>query len=1319
MLKPFALDTLLILYLQYEKNKLQGLNVLLNKQPVPKPLVGIRLSNENEFFLVAAIDDLPRIGAAAVEILDQTGSRVAFKESLTPFERRDVAALPLSSRIPVWNGLLRKVPLKFPQIPALTLHRVASALALSEVCAAEVPGCGTYFRLPYVFADSAPNLQNVIATLCRITPEGLTPLEKMSVLGDRGWIHGLMTSGNDAVDQGREILILDIQGLGPVPFMLPANDQQISCQTALREYPGNVQAVKDFLSRRIRTKSTVPAGDCIGRVEGMRGHFVVGWACNREQPDDPVLLDVYVEDRFVRTIVADVPRKITESERYPANTGFSFALSETLIEGEPRAVRICYAGTATEIDQSPLSIGKGVYDSDFWIDPEGSLNGWARERCASATPAELEILVDQRAVGRLIADQFSETLGEFRIPLSNSGFRIDLPDQVFDGNEHHITVRVVEGEKSIAIDRSLRIAARYSAQLTTLTSNRVTGSLVNESAPLRPVDLDLIINGKIINTTRTRTVPGQEGGHGAAVSLQEFEFEIPGNCLAEAGVTLALFVSGTRTQVCGSEAVITPYDLATRLLMTAAETLNGVHSKQTSRKLRISGGLEVNPDISLWFRSQVVAKIISEIRKQKTLPKSVTIPLSSFFAHPVARVSSRAEMIDVIIPVYEGFEQTLECLTTVSRAVNQASCELIVANDHSPDPRLTDLLRQMAAQGFFTLLENDQNLGFVRTVNRAMKLHPERDVVLLNSDTEVPSGWLDRLKEAAYSERNIGTVTPFSNNATILSFPEPCSDNEIPRGMTLAAVDGLFHEHNQRTMVDLPTGVGFCMYIKRDALDEVGYFDEQRWGAGYGEENDFCLRASALGWRHVAACNLFVLHRGAVSFGADSEGLAVRHLDKLNALYPDYSNTVHRFIHQDPLRHSRNKVSKGLLKKHADRFMLFVVHSMGGGTQVAVDELAARLGDENHAVLQLSAKPGNRWALQCVGLPFRLTYQYPEDWNMVARDLADLGIWHIHYHQTMHFPSEIWTLPGLLNTAYDFTAHDYLPVCPRIHMIDESGYYCGNSSLSPEACNRCIELNGPESGLEEKYREFGGEIHQWRTRYSGYLKGARRVFFPSEDTAKRYKRYFDLDNIKVQPHPENTLEFFPLAPKHHNGAYTIAVVGAIGLHKGYNLLRDCARSALKDGLPLRFVVIGYTCDDRELEKYPNTIVTGKYQRNQLPELIKEHQCALALFLSPWPETYGFTLSEAWNAGLYPVALDIGAVAERIKSIGCGEVIPLMSPPKVINLYLLKVIKSFRESDVRLRHGTELQTILGDYYGLERADAMENDPGFIKAGASNG
>jgi glycosyltransferase involved in cell wall biosynthesis len=555
------------------------------------------------------------------------------------------------------------------------------------------------------------------------------------------------------------------------------------------------------------------------------------------------------------------------------------------------------------------------------------------------------------------------------------------------------------------------------------------------------------------------------------------------------------------------------------------------------------------------------------------------------------------------------------------------------------------------------------------------------------------------LRKSAYGARNIGTATPFSNNATICSFPLFCRENALPEGISLGRLDTLFAQANFGRSVDLPTAVGFCMYIKRDVLDEAGYFDEGRWGKGYGEENDFCLRAAALGWRHVAACDVFVEHKGARSFAEGKREHLKRNLAKLDALYPDYARTIQRFIAQDPLAGPRNRVIKELLKAHADSYLLFLMHHLGGGTQVAVDDLAARLGDEGIAVLELRCVAPDRWRLSGRGLPYTMDYRYPTDFDALVRDLRDLGVWHIHCHHTLGFPRKSLELPALLGTEYDVTVHDYLPICPRINLIDESGVYCGDAQYSLETCDGCIQVNGPHPDLARQYSEFGGHMAGWRAGYGDYLRGARRVFAPSRDTARRLRRHFQLLNLRVEPHPEPLRKIPGILRQ--GKPDTVAVLGAIGPHKGFDILLKCVRNAAKERLPLKFVVIGFTSDDDALKNYGNVTITGEYKSADLPGLIVSGGARVALFLSPWPETYSFTLSEAWQNQLFPVAFDLGAIAERIKKAQWGRLMPLTTEPKLINRVLLEVLSEERPVPETSTMGRTLRSVLKDYYGLHK------------------
>jgi GT2 family glycosyltransferase len=257
-------------------------------------------------------------------------------------------------------------------------------------------------------------------------------------------------------------------------------------------------------------------------------------------------------------------------------------------------------------------------------------------------------------------------------------------------------------------------------------------------------------------------------------------------------------------------------------------------------------------------------------------------------------------VIDVIIPVYKGLAQTRRCIESVLANAQVSAFEIVAVDDASPEPDIARYLDELSAARRITLARNEQNLGFVQSVNRGMAFHPDRDVVLLNSDTEVANDWLDRLQRAAYAYPDVGTVTPFSNNATICSYPFEGWASGVPGTLGLAALDRLFATTNAGRTVDLPTAVGYCMWIRRACLDRVGPFDAQRFGRGYGEENDFCMRAAAAGWRNVLAGDAFVYHEGAVSFSGERLALTESAGRMLVELYPEYLQNVREFLRYDP-----------------------------------------------------------------------------------------------------------------------------------------------------------------------------------------------------------------------------------------------------------------------------------------------------------------------------------------------------------------------------------------------------------------------------------
>lgn len=634
-----------------------------------------------------------------------------------------------------------------------------------------------------------------------------------------------------------------------------------------------------------------------------------------------------------------------------------------------------------------------------------------------------------------------------------------------------------------------------------------------------------------------------------------------------------------------------------------------------------------------------------------SLPVPV-MPSAEEWANLVVTSPVAEPTVDVIVPVYRGREETLRCIHSVLLHPQKTSFELIVIYDAGPDAQLQSDLEALAARGLFTYLVNDKNLGFVRTVNRGMRLHPGRDVVLLNADAEPFNDWLDRLCAAAIREDRVASVTPLSNNATICSYPRFNRDN--PRFLELerSSLDKLAAEANAGVAVAAPTGVGFCMFIRRAALDAVGYFDDAAFDMGYGEENDFCQRAIRAGWKNLIAADTYVWHWGSTSFGGSRHRRIVHAMKVLAKRYPNYSRDVEQFIGEDPLAVARRNLDMARLR-HAGANgdnVLIVTHARGGGTERAIGEAVSRLQSQGHGIYFLRPDRQGLGVVAAAGTAEALP-------NLQALDVSDaaafgqwmreLAISELHVHQVVDFdPRLLATLDAVLRAKpelkFHLYVHDYAAICPRINLVGASGRYCGEPAAEIH-CNNCLR-NPPAvqsgAGIDD--------IAAWRQSWRVLVSRAESVVVPDADVSRRLSRYFPRAAYVVRPHQSPRIPVPVVRTLESDAPLRVLVIGAIGDIKGYDVLLACARDAQARTLPLQFVLLGYSREDAPLVE-AGVQVLGAYRDSELAQKIYESNAHVAWLPSVWPETFCYTLTPALEAGLPVHAFDIGAIASRLKA----------------------------------------------------------------------
>jgi len=621
--------------------------------------------------------------------------------------------------------------------------------------------------------------------------------------------------------------------------------------------------------------------------------------------------------------------------------------------------------------------------------------------------------------------------------------------------------------------------------------------------------------------------------------------------------------------------------------------------------------------------------------------KQNLMPQNHVATHPLPRPK---HPVDIIVPVYRGLEDTRCCLESVLAAPCQTSWRLIVINDCSPEPEVTEWLRDVAQRDErILLLENTENLGFVSSVNRGMALSDDNDVLLLNSDTEVANDWLDRIQRAAYSRQRVASVSPFSNNATICSYPRFCQASEMPGGQDTASLDRLCAQYLADQSVELPTSVGFCMYIRRQCVQQVGFFDVENFGKGYGEENDFCVRARQAGWVHLHALDTFVRHAGGISFGQSKSTRELQALETLRRLHPHYESDVLTYVQSDPARSARLMIDLARIVASNRPVILNVIHNREGGTLRHIQELAQAFSAQATFLSLTPAPEGVKLRLEGPHENFALHFSLPAQETLFIQTLRQLQVGHIHFHHLLGQVPGIAELPNRLGISHDFTAHDYYSYCPQISLTDHTDRYCGERGL--QQCHQCLKRNPAPDGES---------IESWRARHAQLLSQARYVIAPSSDAAQRLQRFVPTACIEVVPHAklnEKPVVYPQPEPRQLSSSepLKIVVLGALSRIKGADTLEEVALLATRQNVPVEFHLLGFAYRNLHTQPKARLTVHGGYDDKDLPLLLQWLKPDAVWFPAVWPETYSYTLSAALESGLPVIAPNIGAFAERLQS----------------------------------------------------------------------
>ncbi|MCI5049741.1 MAG: glycosyltransferase [Rickettsiales bacterium] len=329
----------------------------------------------------------------------------------------------------------------------------------------------------------------------------------------------------------------------------------------------------------------------------------------------------------------------------------------------------------------------------------------------------------------------------------------------------------------------------------------------------------------------------------------------------------------------------------------------------------------------------------------------------------LTEVTLKKPSLSVVICVHNAREYAELCIESVLR-FTPAPYDLILVDDGSQQDTSEMLKAFEKEYEHISIIRHEQAKGYTCAGNAGLKASKSDYTVLLNSDTLVSKKWADKIIACGESHDSIGIIGPLSNAATYQSVPYVFDDNgrwkqnELPGHITVTTYAEAIGSVSQKLYPRVPVANGFCFAVKRGVIDAIGYLDEETFPKGYGEENDYCLRAADAGFNIAIADDAYVYHATSQSFGVKAREKLTKYahhairskysearlneIDKAlrnNSQMDKVRERIEKFVHHaQPVTFQRSRIN--MPKPHQDVHFLFLLPdcaAKAGGTQVVIE----------------------------------------------------------------------------------------------------------------------------------------------------------------------------------------------------------------------------------------------------------------------------------------------------------------------------------------------------------------------------------------------
>ena len=601
----------------------------------------------------------------------------------------------------------------------------------------------------------------------------------------------------------------------------------------------------------------------------------------------------------------------------------------------------------------------------------------------------------------------------------------------------------------------------------------------------------------------------------------------------------------------------------------------------------------------------------------------------------------------IVIPIYNGLHHLEKLFPSLFKHTDRR-VQIILINDASTDANISTYLNIYKDYSNVSIITNENNIGFVKTINKAMANVHTKYAIWLNTDTVVYENWVNILLDKINKYEKIATITPFTNSGVCFSFPDFGFNN---KEMDMDEINNaLLHiDCPDVTPLLIHSGTGFCMAINMECWNEIGGLNERDFEKGYGEENDWCFRAVEHGWKNILCPNLYIHHLHGGSFDSNERKKLINsHQKKLLSLHPELMTITHDFFANDPFKIFRRILLFNLLKKKVH--IVIDLKEEKNDVSGAIDYANKTfVGDNENSYLFIKYSrfssvlsiyfnkdidPNQTNFISLYGLQdIEILFDYLNIVDVTINNFA-------FYNNVYEIIDAICKLKEKKHFPLQYNFHDYLSICPSFFLIGYNNMPC--KIPCGEECNKkCIQFN---KNVTNKAKD----IVEWRRYFTKLFTIVDKFVFFSEytkDIVIKQFPFIEKAELQIKPHKSlmSTNHSLYKAP-YNSEIMTFAFVGKFTPVKGSDLFLQLTKLLRKRYPNCKFVIVGekdMTYSDVRIPTY------GRYDRDDLGKILTDYKVNLVIYPSINNETFSYVAQELMILNVPLVVLPCGAPSERI------------------------------------------------------------------------